>query len=68
MANKTEKVDDVLQFIVPTWGTGSDKKTMALHIKRAVYSTLGWKNGDFLILTPDYKHGKITLEKLNFKK
>lgn len=63
-----EQVSTNPTFIIPTWGTGTDKKTMALHIKRAVYSELGWKGGDFLILTPDYENNRIILEKLDIQK
>lgn len=51
--------------IIRTWGTGTGKRTMSLHIRKSYYTNLGWDIGDFLFMEPDFDKGSITIKKVH---
>jgi hypothetical protein len=54
--------------IIRTWGTGTGKKTMSLHIRKSYYTNLGWDIGDFLFMQPNFEKGEIVIKKVDTEK
>ena len=54
--------------IIRTWGTGTGKKTMSLHIRKSYYQSLGWDIGDFLFMLPNFEKGEITIRRVDTDK
>jgi hypothetical protein len=54
--------------IIRTWGTGTGKRTMSLHIRKSYYTNLGWDIGDFLYMEPNFDKGEIVIKKVDTDK
>ncbi len=72
MAKKLELLEQERQLkqdregsIIRTWGTGTGKKTMSLHIRKSYYTNLGWDIGDFLFMQPDFEKGEIRIKRVD---
>jgi len=54
--------------IIRTWGTGTGKTTMSLHVRKAYYKSLGWEIGDFVYMMPDVENKRLIIKKVDISK
>ena len=54
--------------IIKTWGTGTGKSTMTLHVRKSFYKKLGWDIGDVVYMEADFDKKTLTIKKVDMSK
>jgi len=66
---KQKKVEEEEEGeVIRTWGSGTGKTTMVLHVRKQDYMKLGWKIGDLVYMIPDYDKGILTVKRVDRNK